>query len=681
MIVAQGLALRLRLASHRSSAWRKGDAALLQRLGSLAPVLGVRRNVVLLTSERTVVPFTFGVWRPVIVLPKDFATRFTPEQQDAVLAHELAHVHGFDSAWRGFSHLTCALLWWHPLVWLAKRELDHASELVADESSLLLANGPDRLAECLLACAKELRRPALANWQSMDGGGFRSALGKRVTRLLQLSQPARLSRPVPWYVGLLMPLVCAALLWLGMAAVMKTSAPRGGAWRASILGNAFAAAAAENETPAPAKSEAAPNAGTNIAATRPIAVSPKRQAVYAKLSSIRLSEWGQIESLPLGEVIRGLTDDIRRIDPEHKGLSLILSGNAAPKSGRADAAGLPVAQTNEPVDVNAIVIRLGTAIKNPTLEEVMNIADRKIKYSVEDWGVLISPADDEPSPLHTRFFHMDSDTLQRMLQSLPRELTNAPSENPAGRGGRGSGTNGIRFLTEVTPAETGIHTMQNWFKSAGVDLRVPGKALFFNDRLGLLMVRATLEDLYVIERALQPFGIKRSSGADPRFFMPIEETKDLAQADEAKRLHVARLVQDGKLYYETGQLEAARTNLQAALRLQTDNSAALYYLDLVAAREQVTRQNLANSPARPPTGEGGSRTNQVANSTRDDQGAGKPRRHGPPQRARSDDHEWTAGADQSGGHPIHRHRFGLQRYYHQHGSTQERQLHECDHRG
>ena len=30
-----------------------------------------------------------------------------------------------------------------------------------------------------------------------------------------------------------------------------------------------------------------------------------------------------------------------------------------------------------------------------------------MKYSVEDFGVLISPKGNESTPLHTRFFHVD----------------------------------------------------------------------------------------------------------------------------------------------------------------------------------------------------------------------------------------------------------------------------------
>ena len=131
---AQAVALALRWAGRRVN-----STELTARAEGLARLFGIRRRVVLLESRRMVAPFTFGLWTPVIVLPRHFLGSLTVEQQDAVLVHELAHVAGFDSAWRGLSGVVCALLWWHPCAWLARRELAHASELVADEASLLTA--------------------------------------------------------------------------------------------------------------------------------------------------------------------------------------------------------------------------------------------------------------------------------------------------------------------------------------------------------------------------------------------------------------------------------------------------------------------------------------------------------------------------------------------------------------
>ncbi|MCX6902669.1 MAG: hypothetical protein NTW03_04170, partial [Verrucomicrobia bacterium] len=81
-----------------------------------------------------------------------------------------------------------------------------------------------------------------------------------------------------------------------------------------------------------------------------------------------------------------------------------------------------------------------------------------------------------------------------------------------GRGGaagaRGGGRNtgmsrGLEYLTTVTDTEQLATTVRDFFATAGVDLSSTNKAVFFNDRLGVLMVKATLGDLDIIERAVQ----------------------------------------------------------------------------------------------------------------------------------------------------------------------------------
>lgn len=538
MLIAQVMVIALRLTWQRSSGQRcslddmtaeeTADMAVRcsERVQRIAQMLGIRRRVVLFTSARTVAPFTFGVARPVIVLPRSFATTFTPEQQDAALAHELAHVAGFDSAWRCLGQFGCAVLWWFPLVWLARRELDHASELVADEASLLVANGPDCLAECLLACAKELRRPALVGWLGMDGGGFRSALGQRVTRLLQLHPHARLSRPVPWYLRLVAPIAFASLLWLGMSLVLKSGEPRGGAWRSSILGSAFAAVA-ENKVKAtvePAKTnqvarlrEVDPkkDASTNAAGMR--ALSDKRQAIYQKLRSIRLSEWGPIDRLPLSEVIRGLSEGARRADPEHTGIDIILSPTLPGAALTVDSSDLPVKPPE--INLNRVVVRLGSKLKDLTLEDILNIiikvSESKLCFSVEDFGIVISPESAEAKPLHTRIFHVEAEKFQKLFQDAQAPTTNALTEPNSTHGGTTTNrAGGISFLSEA-PTTTVISGVRKFLSNIGVNLADPGKALFFNDRLGLLMIRATLEDLDAIEKAFQSLDIMPGTAWSP----------------------------------------------------------------------------------------------------------------------------------------------------------------------
>ena len=162
------------------------DQELEGRVRRLAGRLGVQRRVHLLESDRLAGPIAFGVWHPAIGLPTHSERDFTLAQRDAMLAHELAHLAAHDLLWQRLANLLVALIWWHPLAWWARRQLQAAGEMAADEASLLVENGPDALAESLVALGRRfVERPA-PGWLGVEGMGFRSGLGRRVERLLHL---------------------------------------------------------------------------------------------------------------------------------------------------------------------------------------------------------------------------------------------------------------------------------------------------------------------------------------------------------------------------------------------------------------------------------------------------------------------------------------------------------------
>lgn len=162
------------------------DADLQERVHKLANRVGVRGTIHLAESRRLTGPVAFGSLKRTIALPSDFLREFNPAQQDAMLAHELAHLAAGDSAWQLFSDCVVALLWWHPLVWWMKRQLLTAAESAADEASRLVANGPNALAECLVALGGRLTQPKSPGWVGIEGNGFRSGLARRINRLITL---------------------------------------------------------------------------------------------------------------------------------------------------------------------------------------------------------------------------------------------------------------------------------------------------------------------------------------------------------------------------------------------------------------------------------------------------------------------------------------------------------------
>jgi beta-lactamase regulating signal transducer with metallopeptidase domain len=163
-----------------------GDTALRERVRTVAERLSFRRSVRVLEVSGLRGPVAFGIVRPTIAVPADFTSYFDAPRQEVMLTHEAAHLAARDPAWLLLADLVSALIWWQPLIWWARQRLRTASESAADEASLLLADGPALLAECLVELGARLAAPSSISWLGMAGNGFRSGLGRRVERLLHL---------------------------------------------------------------------------------------------------------------------------------------------------------------------------------------------------------------------------------------------------------------------------------------------------------------------------------------------------------------------------------------------------------------------------------------------------------------------------------------------------------------
>jgi beta-lactamase regulating signal transducer with metallopeptidase domain len=169
------------------------EPALVTRVQALAWSLGIRRRVRVLESRRLTSPIAFGLIQPAVGLPPNFTRRFDAARQDAMLAHELAHLAALDPFWCLLADAAAVLLWWHPGVWWLRRQLHLASEMAADEASLLVADGPRILAECLVELGARLTRSLPLG--QLRVSGFRSHLGRRVQHLVHLE--GRAWSPLP----------------------------------------------------------------------------------------------------------------------------------------------------------------------------------------------------------------------------------------------------------------------------------------------------------------------------------------------------------------------------------------------------------------------------------------------------------------------------------------------------
>jgi TonB family protein len=99
---------------------------ICRRFGIAAPLPQIA------ASPQAIGPVTVGLRHGLLLLPPAFLESITPQDLDAVLAHELAHIQRRDFAKNllyGFISLPVA---WHPLLWRTRARIAESRELVCD---------------------------------------------------------------------------------------------------------------------------------------------------------------------------------------------------------------------------------------------------------------------------------------------------------------------------------------------------------------------------------------------------------------------------------------------------------------------------------------------------------------------------------------------------------------------
>lgn len=170
-----------------------------RKLAELRRRVGVSQPVRLFESALVKVPAVVGWLRPVILVPTSALSGLSPQQLEAILAHELAHVRRHDYLVNILQAVVETVLFYHPAVWWVSRQVRAERENCCDDVASRACGGAVAYARAL-AALEELRSggTGLADSQfavAADG----APLLRRIRRLVGRtpSNPAGRARAWP----------------------------------------------------------------------------------------------------------------------------------------------------------------------------------------------------------------------------------------------------------------------------------------------------------------------------------------------------------------------------------------------------------------------------------------------------------------------------------------------------
>lgn len=255
------LAALLRLVGLRARAEVLVEPEWLAALARAQRRMGFKSGTALLRSEELASPISWGLMRPTILL-SDAAAR-APEQAEAIIAHELAHVVQLDWAKLMLARVATAAFWFNPLAWVLAREAHQLREEAADDAVLAAnINGPD-YAELLIGVARHECRGVLLGAHGVAPG--KNSLHRRIARVLDMN-PARQPSGRSWVAGF-----AAGMLTMAAPLAALTLAP---SQAASVAANPARATRVAPASPASSASSPTPLTHGVVARAEDAAASP-----------------------------------------------------------------------------------------------------------------------------------------------------------------------------------------------------------------------------------------------------------------------------------------------------------------------------------------------------------------------------------------------------------------------
>jgi beta-lactamase regulating signal transducer with metallopeptidase domain len=191
------------------------DSAWLHDLDALRGELALARAVALRASGRLRLPLTWGIIRPLIIIPAD-ALAWSAAQRRQVLLHELGHVRRLDALTHLVAGLAVSLFWFNPFLLLAAERLRVEAEHACDDFVLRRGGRASAYARTLLGLVETRGYGGGPLFTALSIG--RSDIEERVVSLTDARRQVAAVRPPH-----LLPIVAAMLAMVLPLAALERS--------------------------------------------------------------------------------------------------------------------------------------------------------------------------------------------------------------------------------------------------------------------------------------------------------------------------------------------------------------------------------------------------------------------------------------------------------------------------
>lgn len=144
----------------------------------------IRRSVQIRQSDKIAAPLTYGIFRPIVLLPKK--TDWADETQlRYILIHEVTHIRYFDTLLKLLMAAALCLHWFNPLVWLMYVTANRDIELSCDETVVKTVGEAMKSAYALILIGLEEKKschtPFVNNFS-------KNAMEERITSIMKMKK-------------------------------------------------------------------------------------------------------------------------------------------------------------------------------------------------------------------------------------------------------------------------------------------------------------------------------------------------------------------------------------------------------------------------------------------------------------------------------------------------------------